>query len=227
MPAATVSCEPVLPDRPRVCFCPAVLSLIIFDCDGVLFDSAPANVAYYNAVLERLGHPPLNEEWSRRAHFLSSYQLYDAMFGAGSALGEAARTAAREVDYGPFYRLMRPMPELDRVLRSLQHRYRLAMATNRGGTVTGVVREFGLDRFLELAVGANDVARPKPHPDMIEKCLEHFRVPTVDAVYVGDSETDHQAALAARVHFIAVGAAAPAQHRVRDLRDLPALLERF
>jgi len=62
---------------------------------------------------------------------------------------------------------------------------------------------------------------------MIEKCLEHFRILPVAAAYVGDSETDHQAALAAGVHFIAVGAATPAEHRVRELRELPALLERL
>jgi len=201
-----------------------MLSLVIFDCDGVLFDSASANVAYYNAVLERLGHPPLNEEWARRAHFMSSYQLYDAMFGAESALGNSARRVASEVDYGPFYRLMRPTPDLEEVLERLRGRYRLAMATNRGGTVAGVVREFRLERFLELTVGANDVPRAKPHPDMLERCLEFFRVLPSAAAYVGDSETDHQAALAAGVHFIAVGAATEAEHRVRDLRDLPALL---
>src|SRR5262249_10482683 len=134
-----------------------MLSLVIFDCDGVLFDSAPANVAYYNAVLERLGEPPLTEEWGRRAHYLSSHQVYDAMFGTESALGEAARHAARDVDYGPFYKLMRPTPDLEAVLQSLQRHYRLAMATNRGGTVSGVVREFKLDRYLELAVGTHDV----------------------------------------------------------------------
>ncbi len=204
-----------------------MLSLVIFDCDGVLFDSAPANVAYYNAVLERLRRPPLNDEWSRRAHFLSSHQLYEAMFGADSALGAEALRVGREIDYAPFYKLMRPMPDLERVLQSLKPHYRLAMATNRGGTVAGVMREFRLDRFLELAVGAHDVPRPKPHPDMIEKCLGHFRILPTAAVYVGDSETDHQAARAAGVHFVAVGGATPAERRVRDLRELPALLERL
>lgn len=204
-----------------------MLSLVIFDCDGVLFDSAPANVAYYNAVLERLGRSGLDAEWGRRAHFLSSHQLYDAMFGAASELADAARRAARDVDYGPFFRLMRPVPDLERVLTLLKQHYRLAMATNRGGTVTGVVREFGLDRFIELAVGALDVPNPKPHPDMIERCLEHFHVLPPAAVYVGDSETDHQAALAAGVQFIGVGGATPAEHRVLELRELPALLERL
>ena len=98
------------------------------------------------------------------------------------------------------------------------------MASNRGGTLHGVVREFALDRFLDFAVGAHDVPRAKPHPDMIVKCLDHFRVPPTQAVYVGDSETDHQAALAAGVAFIGVGGATPAERRVRDLRELPALL---
>lgn len=204
-----------------------MLSLVIFDCDGVLFDSAPANVAYYNAVLDRLGQPPLSAEWGRRAHFLSSHQLYEAMFGADSALAAEARRVGREIDYAPFYTLMRPMPDLERVLESLAAHYRLAMATNRGGTVVGVMREFQLGRFLELAVGAHDVPRPKPHPDMIEQCLAHFRVFPTAAVYVGDSETDHQAALAAGVRFVAVGGATPAEHRVRELRELPGLLQRL
>jgi HAD superfamily hydrolase (TIGR01509 family) len=201
-----------------------MLSLIIFDCDGVLFDSAAANVAYYNAVLGRLGQQPLDAEWSRRAHFLSSHQLYDAMFGAGSALAAAARHVAGELDYTPFYPLMRPMPGLHRVLESLTAHYHLAMATNRSATVVGVMRQFRLDRFVELAIGAHDVPRPKPHPDMIEKCLAHFRLRPPAAVYVGDSETDRAAALAAGVHFVAVGGATPAEHRVRELSQLPALL---
>lgn len=202
-----------------------MLALVIFDCDGVLFDSAAANIAYYNAVLDRLGRPPLNEEWSRRAHFLSSHQLYEAMFGSDSALEAEARRVGREIDYDPYYPLMRPMPALERVLVSLRPRYRVAMATNRGGTVAGVVREFGLHRFIELAVGSHDVERPKPYPDMLTKCLEHFRLPPTAALYVGDSETDHQAALAAGMHFVAVGTATPAAHRIRDLRELPALLD--
>ncbi len=87
------------------------------------------------------------------------------------------------------------------------------------------MREFALDRWLTLTVGANDVARPKPHPDMLLRCLEHFHVPPTAAAYVGDSDTDQQAALAAGIPFIGFGPAAPAAHRIRALRELPALLQ--
>lgn len=202
-----------------------MLSLVIFDCDGVLFDSADANIAYYNAVLERLGRPPLDHEWSVRAHFMSSHQLFEAMLGHDPEAFAAARRVGADVDYGPFYRLMIPAPELEAVLAALRARYRLAMATNRGATLPGLMREFQLDRFIELAIGVNDVVNPKPHPEMIEKCLQHFAVAPQAAVYVGDSETDHRAATAAGVHFVAIGTATPAERALESLRELPTALD--
>ncbi|MDH3454714.1 MAG: hypothetical protein OEL80_06150, partial [Desulfuromonadales bacterium] len=41
---------------------------IIFDCDGVLFESRDANLAYYNTVLQRLGESPVEESDHVRAH---------------------------------------------------------------------------------------------------------------------------------------------------------------
>jgi beta-phosphoglucomutase-like phosphatase (HAD superfamily) len=35
----------------------ASLKLVIFDCDGVMFDSMEANRKYYNFLLEKFGHP--------------------------------------------------------------------------------------------------------------------------------------------------------------------------
>ena len=35
---------------------------VAFDCDGVMFDTARANRAYYNRVLAHFGRPPMNEE---------------------------------------------------------------------------------------------------------------------------------------------------------------------
>ena len=202
-----------------------MLSLVIFDCDGVLFDSAAANIAYYNAVLQRMGRAPLSEEWGRRAHFLSSRQLYEAMFGTDDQLAAEALGAASEVDYGPFYSLMEPAAGLEEVLTALKRRYRLAMATNRGVTLPGVMREFRLGRFIELAVGVHDVTHPKPHPEMIQRCLAHFDVEPTAALYVGDSESDQRAAAAAGVHFVAVGhAPAAASLRIAGLSELPAAI---
>ena len=197
---------------------------IIFDCDGVLFDSWRANVAYYNAVLQALGRPPLDDAGERLAHTLSSPQLFETLFAGDPDLIERARTLARNLDYGPFYQWMDPAPGLYDVLAALKSQYRLAMATNRGVTVAGVMRHFQLAPLLEVAVGIYDVQRPKPFPDMIEKCVQHFGVAPHEAVYVGDSLSDLHAARAAGTQFIAVGALPGATARVNHIGELPAVL---
>jgi len=204
-----------------------MVSLVIFDCDGVLFDSWRANIAYYNAVLQELGHPPLDQEWSRRAHFMASSQLFDILFASDIEQARRAREIARTVDYAPFYELMEPAPGLSLLLDDLKGRYRLAMASNRGKTVAEIMRRFGLDAFLDLAVGVLDVARPKPFPDMIEKCLGHFGIPAAEAVYVGDAESDLAAARAAGVRFLAVGEHDWAPERIPHLGQLPQRLQEW
>jgi HAD superfamily hydrolase (TIGR01509 family) len=197
---------------------------IIFDCDGVLFDSWRANVEYYNAVLAALGRPPLDCEGERLAHALSSPQLFERLFAGDTALIEQARALARDLDYGPFYRWMEPAPGLHQLLAELKPHYHLAMATNRGITLAGVVRYFELAPLLDIAVGIYDVPRPKPFPDMIEKCVQHFGIAADEAVYVGDSLSDLEAARAAGTRFIAVGDLPGAPVRIEQLGELPAML---
>jgi HAD superfamily hydrolase (TIGR01509 family) len=201
-----------------------MIRALVFDCDGVLFDSWDANVAFYNAVLNALGCSPLDADGERLAHRLSTPQLFETLFAGDDDRLTEARAVARQLDYGPFYPLMRPVPGLYDLLRQLRTRYRLAMATNRGMTVTGVMAHFGLGSFLELAVGINDVARPKPFPDMLEHCLAYFGLSAAEAVYVGDAVSDYAAARAAGMPFVAVGDKTGAPVQIRDLTELPALL---
>lgn len=198
---------------------------VVFDCDGVLFDSWHANVAYYDAIRARLGLAPMDAAWQERAHYLAGSQVIDEMFGDDRALLAEARRIARTIDYEPFYALMEPMPGLFDVLAVLRPAWRLGMATNRGSTVSGVVQRFGLDRYLAAAVGVLDVARPKPHPDVVLECLARLGVPPAAGVYVGDAESDLTAAQAAGARFIAVGDGTWSPHAVRDLRALPAALD--
>jgi HAD superfamily hydrolase (TIGR01509 family) len=204
-----------------------MLDAVIFDCDGVLFDSWRANVAFYNAVLASLGRPPLDAEWESRAHVMASSQLFDALFGADPALHEQARDAARATDYEPFYGLMVPIEGLHQVLAALAEGHSLAVASNRGRTVAEVVRRFGIDRYLECAVGTLDVERPKPHPDMLLLCLERLGVAADRALFVGDAPSDLEAAAAAAIHFVAVGEHDWAPRAVAHLVDLPPYIRRL
>jgi phosphoglycolate phosphatase len=52
-------------------------------------------------------------------------------------------------------------------------------------------------------VSAQDVSRPKPHPESFVRILEHFGLTSQEAIYIGDSRVDEQFAANAGVQFVA------------------------
>lgn len=204
------------------------VQLVIFDCDGVLFHSEQANVAFYKEVLRRAGAPPLADEGEAACHALASAQLFEHYFGDRPELLAHVREIARATDYTPFFSLMEPRPRVHETLTRLKRRYKTAMATNRGKTTHEVLDFFALASVFDLAVGANDVERPKPHPDMLLMCAERLGVAPSAAVYVGDQLTDAESARAAGIRFVGMGpAAASAAYAIDALEELEGLLARL
>ncbi|HEY8516697.1 MAG TPA: HAD family hydrolase [Candidatus Binatia bacterium] len=199
-------------------------SVVILDCDGVLFDSSASNIAFYNAILERMGMPPLDEEGERLAHWMGSPMLIARLFAHDPERHAQAREIARQLDYTPFLHLMRPVDGLYETLAWLRERARTAMATNRGSTIPHLLEHFALTPHFDLVVGMHDVPRPKPAPDMLLRCLEHFGVERDEALYVGDSPSDRQAADAAGIDFVAVGDVAEGRRKIARLVELRELL---
>ena len=57
---------------------------IIYDCDGVLFESRAANLAYYNAVLRQFGEPAVATDDSVKAqlcHTAASPEVFAVLLG--------------------------------------------------------------------------------------------------------------------------------------------------
>ena len=52
-------------------------------------------------------------------------------------------------------------------------------------------------------VSAQDVARPKPHPESFERILSHFGLTPREAIYIGDSAVDQAFAANAGVPLVA------------------------
>jgi HAD superfamily hydrolase (TIGR01509 family) len=204
------------------------IRLVIFDCDGVLFDSEPANLAFYREVLRLAGAPPMPESAEAAYHSLASAQLFERLFAGDPQMLARVKDVARQTDYAPFFPLMQPKPLLRETLQRLRTRYSIAMATNRGQTTQGVVDYYAMRDLFDLAVGVLDVARPKPEPDMLLHCLEHFGVAATEAVYVGDQPTDLEAAHAAKIRFIGMGPmcgrTALSAQRFEEIPDLVARL---
>jgi HAD superfamily hydrolase (TIGR01509 family) len=90
----------------------------------------------------------------------------------------------------------------------------LAVCTNRSTSMDMVLESFDLARFFGIVMTASRVENPKPHPEPLLKVLEHYGIAPGQALFVGDSEVDRQAAAAAGVPFVAYKADLPAFARI-------------
>lgn len=202
------------------------LELVILDCDGVLFDSIRSNVAYYDAILRKMGGPPLDEEARRLCHVYSTPQLFTHVYGKDPEKVNEAVRIAYTIDYLPFLEYMDPEPGLHEVLKRLKASYRVALATNRGKSVPALLERFELEGLFDVVATILDVDNPKPAPDMLLHCLEVTGLAPAQAVYVGDMENDRIAAEAGGIPFILVGNSISHPLRIRRLEELPGFLQR-
>jgi len=176
------------------------LTVIIYDCDGVLIDSSAANQTFYNQILGHFGLPPLTaKQWAHvmplTAPDALTWLLADTPWLA------AAQEYQKTVDNSPFLPLIRVEPGLKETLARLRPRYRTAIATNRGKSLVPVLEHLGLTTFFDFTVSSLDVQSPKPHPECLHRVLEHFQALPQEACYIGDSSLDREVSARAGVTF--------------------------
>jgi len=179
-----------------------LLKLVAFDCDGVLFDSQQANIAFYNAILAHFDRPPLAPEAVDYIHSHTVLESLNHLFNGYPDLS-AVFHFARSFDYSPFISMMVEEPFLREFFRFLRPGCFIALATNRTTTTRAVLTYHGLADNFDLVVSAQDVSNPKPHPESFVRILEHFRLSPREAIYIGDSRVDEQFAANAGVPFVA------------------------
>ena len=189
---------------------------VIYDCDGVMFDSFEANVAFYERIMALMGKPPLNrhsEEQMRVLHTFANREVLAWFFPEERDFTAAIRCAGA-IDYRDMVPLMVMEDGFRETLTTLQPRVELAVCTNRSTSMDMVLESFDLSRFFGYVMTAAKVQNPKPHPDPLLKVLEHYRLTPSEALFVGDSEVDRLAAEAAGVPFLAYKSDMPALARI-------------
>ena len=177
---------------------------VIYDCDGVLFDSIEANKKLYNDLCGLVGRGPLTEEEVKYVHMHTVYETIELIFGRGNRLEQRALEALKGIDWKEYVAYLKMEPFLLQILNLLKTSAILRVInTNRTTSMKYIMEHFHLWPFFEMVVTALDVKNPKPHPESIEKILQSFHLKKEEAIFVGDSEVDQQTAKSSGLKFIA------------------------
>jgi len=201
------------------------IEIVVFDCDGVMFDTIRANTAYYNQILDHFDRQSMTVEQVAHCHSHTADQAIANLFNDEEGF-RAAQSYRKSMSYLPFLKYMEMEPYLKPLIEVLRPRYKTAVATNRSDTMDHVISEHGLEGYFDLVVCSSDVDHPKPHPDLLIKVIEHFWIEPCNSLYVGDSDLDEIAAKAAGVPFVAYkNRSLSADYHIQSLKEIVEILE--
>jgi phosphoglycolate phosphatase len=179
-------------------------SLIVFDWDGTLIDSAGTIVQCIQEAARDMGLDVPDRE---RASHVIGLGLQDSLRHAAPGL-----PAERYLEFGANYRRhflarqdsMLLFPGVRALLESASRRHGLAIATGKGrkGLDRSLEAE-GLRRFFSASRCA-DETNPKPHPAMLLEIMGELGVDRGKTLMIGDTSHDLDMAKAAGVDALAV-----------------------
>ena len=202
----------------------ATLKLVVFDCDGVMFDSKDANRKYYNHMLEKFGHPLMTEQEEDYVHSHNVIDAVNHIFRDYPEEIDKVNQYRITVDYTPFLKYMIIEPDLKEFLSILKPKFHTAISTNRSNTMQSVMKMHDLNPYFDLVVTALDVKQPKPHAEGLVKILDFFQVSAKEAVYIGDSMVDREHTSAVEMRLISFkNPELPAEYHVNCFLDIPHL----
>jgi HAD superfamily hydrolase (TIGR01509 family) len=206
--------------------------LVIFDCDGVLVDS------------ERISHEVLLEMLAERGHRISFEEAVATFMGSSmqrtlelveamvQVPPEEFLPAFRTRTFEAFTTLLQPVAGVPELLDSLGTPFCVASNGPREKMTLTLTRTGLMRHFAGRMFSADDVARPKPAPDLFLLAAARLGVEPASCVVVEDSPTGVRAARAAGMAVFGYAALTSAARlreagaqRVFDrMQDLPALL---
>ncbi len=207
---------------------------VLFDFDGTLADSYAGITASVNHVRAGYGLAPLDEAEVRR-HVGRGPEI---LLRQTVPNGDVRRDVAAYRAHHPSVMCQgtRLLPGAAEALHTLKQRgLLLAVCSNKPRIFTGELLTFlGLSSVFDAVLGPEDVARPKPAPDMLRAALRQLKVSAAEALYIGDMTVDIETARGAdvRVWVVPTGSdersaleAAKPDRLLGSLEELSGLLE--
>lgn len=169
----------------------------IFDVDGVLLNTMEAHFECYKRALQEAGVPIDKQQFFRQAGMTGNEQIEYFAKKAGVSIDvEKIYARKRELfeNCVEYVETISCNVELLRILKAAGFQVAIASGSARKSWVP-ILAKFGVQ--ADALVGAEDVNRGKPHPDLYMCAAERLGTPPSHCIVIEDSEAGIDAAKAA------------------------------
>jgi phosphoglycolate phosphatase len=191
-------------------------TVLLFDLDGTLVDSAPDLAAAINKMLLALNLTTFPQEIIRGwvgngAKTLVERALYHSLNNNAAldkSLSEAKVNEALAIFLNYYQQFLCVESSLYKGVRETllalkDQGYRLAIITNKPTEfIEPIITGFELKGLFELQLGGDSLIERKPHPLPLLHACETLKVSVAQCIMIGDSKNDILAAKAANIQSI-------------------------
>ena len=183
-----------------------MLEGVIFDIDGTLVDSNDAHAQSWVDTFAEAGYE-VPFEVVRPLIGMGADKLLPKTIGIrhDSEQGKKLIKRRSEIFRERYLPHLRPLPGARAlVLRVHEDGLKAIVATSaKDEELKGLLKAAEVDDLMEEKATASDAKRSKPDPDIVEAAIEQSGVPSDNAVMIGDTPYDIEAATRAGVRAIA------------------------
>jgi pyrophosphatase PpaX len=180
------------------------LTTALFDLDGTLIDSIRLILDSYHHTLSQHNLPPrTDEEWLRGVG--TPLQAQFSAWGDAPDMLEAMIATYRAFNLEHHDRMVTIYPGVLEALRQIKAfgiQTGLVTSKNRQGALRGL-KLVGLETLMDVLVCADEVTKPKPDPEPVDRAVRLLGANPAATVYVGDSIHDMLSGRAAGVQTAA------------------------
>lgn len=197
---------------------------VVFDMDGVIFDSERAVMQCWKEVASRHNIPDIEKAIlaCTGTTMVRTREIMLDLYGADFPYDEYARESSA-IFHSRYDGGRLPMkPGVKELLTFLKERgKKIALASStRQQVVTDELRDAGIIEYFDRIICGDMVSRSKPAPDIFLKACEELNVSPPDSYAIEDSYNGIRAAHAGGLHPIMVPDLLPADEEMQSLAEI-------
>lgn len=175
------------------------IKLLIFDLDGTLCSTKDIHFKALNYALKTIGFPEI-----QYSDHISSFdglptkeklQILSTRYDISNSEKQQIYDIKQKITNSLLVSELKEDKELIKIFGILQNKYDLSVATNCiRSTSETIVKNLGIDKYLDFLISSSDVLNPKPNPEIYFKTISNFGFLPKECLIFEDSDYGVKAA---------------------------------